>query len=148
MIPTVVDPAEAIQLGLWTLLRNDPELMALGITDVFDREPEPKPYPYVAIPDANATPDSDHGRHGRATVVNIHTWVRGWLRERNERLDNRIGARIIALVDHQIEALDAVVDGHTVYMVRHERTMTVPDPDREIRHRVDRLRIHTAQEGT
>lgn len=147
MIPTVVDPAEVVQLGLWTLLRNDAELMALGVTDVYDHDPEPRPYPYVSIPDPISTPDSTHDRHGRAVVVRVHTWARGWLRERNERLDNHIGVRVVALLDHRNDDLDPLVDGHTVWMVHHEQTMHVPDPDREIRHRVDRFRVHISQEA-
>lgn len=147
MVATVVDPAEAVQLGVWTLLRNDHALMALGITDVYDHDPEPRPYPYVSVPDASSVPDSTHDRHGRAVTVQVHTWARGWLRGRNERPENAVGARVVALLDHQHEALDAVVSGHEVWMIRHERTQHVQDPDREIRHRIDQLTVFTSQDA-
>lgn len=146
MVAAVVDSAEPVQVGIWTLLGSDAQLRALGVTDVYDHDPEPRPYPYVSVPDAMSTPDSTHDRHGRAVTVRVHTWARGWLRERNERPANAIGARVVALLDHQHEALDAVVAGHEVWMIRHEQTRHIPDPDREIRHRVDQFRINTSQD--
>lgn len=136
------DPADALQVGIYELLSGDAALDAL-ITGVFDSVPEDTEPPYVTIGEMLATPDGAHGSHGRQTSCVIHTWTRA----ASHRPGNMIGARIAALLSRQDEALDPHVADHKVWMVEHEFSQTLVDPEPGIRHRVDRFRIWTRQEA-
>lgn len=132
------DPAQAVQTGLWSLLRADPAVMQT-VRDVLDEIPElnARQYPFIAIPDPVSVPDGTHDDPGRRVTARIHTYVQGDVRARNTRPENTVGARIMALLDHQHTALDAHVAGHAVWMVRHIESRKVNDQDRSVRHRVD-----------
>lgn len=137
-----VDPADALQVGLFQLLDGDLTLGAL-IAGVYDSVPEDAEPDYVVIGEMLATPDGAHGSHGRQTSCVIHTWTRA----QSHRPGNAIGARIAALLSRREEDLDPLVTGHTVWMVEHEFSQTLTDPEPGIRHRVDRFRIRTRQEA-
>lgn len=138
---TASDPADAVQVGLFTLLDSDVTMSDLT-TGIFDDVPEGQPHPYVVIGEALSTPANVHGRHGRQVVSTLHTWTRA----RSHRPGNQIGARLVALLAQGHAALDPLVDGHSVWMVNHEFHQVLRDPDREIRHRIDRVRIWTSQD--
>lgn len=136
-----VDPADALQVGLYTLLSGDPDLASLA--NVYDGPPEGTQGDYVVIGEMMSTPDGAHGSHGRQTAATLHTWTRAV----SHRPGNRIGARLAALLTHNEEALDPLVAGHKVWMIEHEFAQTVVDPEPGVRHRVDRFRIWTRQEA-
>lgn len=135
------DPADALQVGLYSLLSGDATLATLA--DVYDGVPEDAEPDYVVIGEMMATPDGAHGSHGRQTSCVLHTWTRA----ESHRPGNTIGARIAALLSRREEDLDPLVDGHTVWMVEHEFSQTLVDQAPGIRHRVDRYRIWTRQEA-
>lgn len=133
-----VDPVQAVQKGLWSLLRADPAIMQT-VRDVLDEVPElnARQYPFIAIPDPSSIPDGTHDDPGRRVTARIHTFVQGDVRARNTRPENTIGARITALLDHQHAALNTHVADHTVWMVHHTEARKINDQDRSVRHRVD-----------
>nr|WP_281373649.1 DUF3168 domain-containing protein [Haloechinothrix aidingensis] len=122
-------------------MTGDTALMDL-VTGVYDEVPEDAELDYVRIGDVQSSPDNTHGRHGRQLVHTIHTWSRA----RSSRPGNRIGERLVALLARNHAALDTHVAGHAVYLIAHESTQQLRDPEPSIRHRVDRFRIYTAQE--
>lgn len=137
---SAIDPADALQEGLYDLLTGDATLDGL-IGGVYDGAPEEVEPPYVVIGEMNSTPDGVHGKEGRATSAVLHTWTRA----ESHRPGNQIGARLVALLTHQEAVLDALVAGHTVWRVEHEFSQTLVDPEPGIRHRVDRFRIWTLE---
>jgi hypothetical protein len=141
-----VDPSQAVQKGLWELLRSDPEVMQT-VRDVLDEVPDlnARQYPFVVVPETSSTPDGTHDDPGRVVRARIHTYAQGDVRARNGRPENTIGARLVALLDHGHKALDTHVADHTVWMVRHAESRKVPDQDRSVRHRVDIVDIWTSQ---
>jgi hypothetical protein len=134
------DPADALQVGLYSLLSGDATLAALA--DVYDEVPEDAEPAYVVLGEMLSLPDGAHGAHGRETSAVLHTWTRA----PSSRPGNAIGARLVALLARQHAALDAEVTGHTVWMIEHEFAQTLRDPEPGIRHRVDRFRVWTRQE--
>lgn len=143
MTTPTIDPLDVVQIGIRTLLLARPTLTAIiGATGVHDEPPEDGPFPYVHIGEATSIPDGTHGGAGRQVAATLHSWARA----RTARAVNSIGEELVAALDHQAAALDAVTSDVTVWMVRHEFSQTLRDPDREIRHRIDRFRIYTSQE--
>jgi hypothetical protein len=136
-----IDPVDAVHVGLYQRASGDAALMAM-ITGVFDNVPEHQARPYVTIGDLLSSPSNEHGRPGAQISVTFHTWTEA----RSSRPGDAIGARLVALFDRQHDPLDALVAGHTVWMVRHEFQQNLTDPTPGIRHRVDRFRIYTSQE--
>lgn len=142
MTALTVDPIDAVQIGVRTLLLARTSLTALiGANNVWDEPPEDWSRHYVHIGEATSIPSGTHGGQGRQVVETIHSWAKS----RSARSVNAIGAEIVAALDLQESALDAVTSV-TVWMVRHEFAQVLRDPDREIRHRIDRFRIWTTQE--
>jgi hypothetical protein len=140
-----VDPSQAVQAGLWSLLRADSVVMQT-VRDVLDEMPDlrARQYPFVVVPETASTPDGTHDDPGRVVRARIHTYAHGDVRDRNTRPENTIGARIVALLDHGHAALDPHVASHTVWMVRHVESRKVNDLDRSVRHRVDVVDIWTS----
>lgn len=137
-----LDPADALQVGVYTVLSGDATLASLAT--VHDGVPEGVAPPYVVIGEMMSTPDGVHSREGRQTVATVHSWTRS----EGMATANAIGGRVVALLQHRHAALDLVVPGHKVWMVGHEYAQTLDDPEPGIRHRVDRFRIWTTQEST
>lgn len=146
---TTSDPAEAVQAGLWSLLRSDAAVMQT-VRDVLDEVPEvnSRQYPFVVVPELTSEPDGTHDDPGRRVRARIHTYARGDVRDRNSRPENAVGARVMALLDHGHKTLDPHVTGHTIWMVRHIESRKVPDADRSVRHRLDVVDIWTSQKGS
>lgn len=144
MTTATIDPSDAVQVGMRSLLLADSPLVLLLDTDesVWDEPPEDGGYPYVHIGEVTTIPDGTHGGQGRQVAATLHSWAKA----RSARAVNEIGERLVAVLDLQHAALDAATTGVTVWMVRHEFSQTLRDPDREIRHRMDRFRIYTTQE--
>lgn len=139
---STVDPADALQAGVYALLSSDATLGAL-VTGVYDGVPEDVELPYVVLGEMIATPDGTHSAHGRQTSLVLHTWTRA----ESHRPGNTIGARLVALLAGREEDLDPLVAGHRVWRVEHEFSQTLVDPTPGIRHRVDRFRVWSAQEA-
>jgi hypothetical protein len=139
-----VDPTDAVQVGIRAVLLADAALVALlaDAESVWDEPPEEALFPYVHIGEVTSISDGTHSAQGRQVVPTIHTWAKA----RSARPVNEIGARVVAVLDLQEAALDAAVTGVTVWMVLHEFSQTLRDPDRTIRHRIDRFRIYTSQD--
>ena len=144
MNPTTVDPAIPLQRGIYALLAGDAELAALDqFAGGYDGPPENVQGAYVVVGTRKQSIPADvHGRPGRQNIISIDTWTRA----RSSIPGDTIGARIVALLNRQQAALDPLVDGHTVWKVMWEDSLSLDDPDREVRHRIDRFRIYTAQE--
>jgi hypothetical protein len=142
---SAVDPADALQVGVYELLSGDSTLAALVVGGPYDGVPEDVELAdgdgYVVIGEMTSTPDGVHGKEGRQTAATLHTWTRA----ESHRPGNQIGARVVALLWHQAAALDAHVAGHTVWRVEHEFSQTLVDPEPGIRHRIDRFRVWTRE---
>jgi hypothetical protein len=141
-----VDPADALQEGIYTLLDDDPTLngLVLGVYDGVPEDVELQPGDgYVDIGEMAAVIDGTHSGEGKQTSATLHTWTRA----ESHKLGNDMGARIGALLWHRHVELDAAVAGHKVWRVEHEYAQTMVDPEPGIRHRVDRFRIWTSQEA-
>jgi hypothetical protein len=142
MTVAAVDPAKALQIGIYQRLTGDAELMGL-VTGVWNEAPEDQDLDYVVVGTRKQSiPDDVHGRHGRQNIVDVDTWTRA----RSSIPGDNIGARVVELLTRQHEALDALVDGHVVWMAKWEFSQSLVDPDRELRHRTDRFRFHTSQD--
>jgi hypothetical protein len=140
--PTI-DPCDAVQIGVRTLLLDVPALTSIiGTQSVWDEPPEDEAMPYVHVGEATSIPYGTHGGQGRQVVETIHSWDKA----RTAHGVNVIGGLVVAALDLQHAALDAVTSGVTVWMVKHEFSQTLRDPDRQFRHRIDRFRIYTSQE--
>jgi hypothetical protein len=139
---TTTDSVQAVQTGLWELLRSDPAIMQT-VRDVLDEVPEvnARQYPFVVVPDILSEESATHDDPGRRIRARIHTYARGDVRERNSRPENLVGARIMALLDHGHLNLDPHVVGHKVWMIHHIEARKMPDADRSVRHRVDTVEV-------
>lgn len=143
---TTIDPTLAVQIGLRNLFQSDPEITQY-ITGVLDEVPDvaSRQYPFIVIPDLISVPDGTHDDPGRHITARIQTLVRGDVDVPESRLDHLIGARIVALLDHGHATLDPFVTGSTVWMVQHQESRKMPDADRTVRRRMDRVDIWTSQ---
>ena len=142
MTVETVDPLDLVQVGIRALLLARPALVTIvGPQGVWDEPPEDGTFPYVHIGEATSIPDGTHTGQGRQIAATLHSWAKA----RSARAVNDIGAQLVAALDLQHAALDAVTSGVTVWMVRHEFSQTLRDPDRKIRHRIDRFRIWVSQ---
>jgi hypothetical protein len=143
---TTIDPAGAVQVGLRLLFQSDPEIQQY-ITGVLDEVPDAaaRKYPFIVIPDLTSVPDGTHDDPGRRVTARIQTLARGDVDVPATRVDNLIGARIVALLDHGHKTLDPFVTGTTIWMVRHIESRKMPDNDRSVRRRLDRVDIFTSQ---
>jgi hypothetical protein len=143
MTTATIDPCEDVQVGVRTVLLATAPLTAIIGQNVWDEPPEDHDWSrgYVHIGEATTIPDGTHDGQGRQVVETIHSWAKS----RSAQDVNRIGAEVVAALDLQAAALDAVCSA-TVWMIRHEFSQTLRDPDRTIRHRIDRFRIYTSQE--
>jgi hypothetical protein len=129
-----------VQAAVYRVLAGDQDLAA-QVSGVFDLVPEDTAYPYVQIGEALDSPRGAHGNHGRETVLTLHVWSK----YRGNAEAHRIGALVMAVLDHQV--LD--VEGLHHVSTRYEQglTMTDPEPPGDIRHLVQRYRITTEQGG-
>lgn len=143
---TTIDPAQAVQDGLRTLFQSDPVIQQY-VTGVLDEVPDvaARQYPFIVIPDLMSTPDGTHDDPGRRVTARIQTLARGDVQPTTPKVDNLIGARIVALLDHGHKTLDPFVDGATIWMVQHLESRKMPDADRTARRRIDRVDIWTSQ---
>lgn len=143
---TTIDPSLAVQVGLRNLFQSDAEIMQY-VTGILDEVPDAaaRKYPFIVIPDLMSVPDGTHDDPGRMVTARIQILARGDVNDPDVQLHNKIGARIVALLDHGHKTLDPFVTGSTVWMVRHMESRKMPDADRSVRRRMDRVDIFTSQ---
>lgn len=134
------DPAIPLQRGLYSLLSGDTALLQL-VTGVFDEPPEDQPYDFLLIGPKQSIPENTHTSLGRQNVIQFDTYTRA----RSSAPGDAIGARLVELLHQRQDDINPLVDGHVVWKSRWEWSQSLDDPDREIRHRIDRFRIHTSQ---
>lgn len=109
--------------------------LAGKVTAVVDHVAEATGYPYIQIGEAIDTPQGAHDRFGARTAVTWHIWstFHGF----EEALDIR--GDLLRVFDHQ----PLTVAGHHTVVVRHEQTVTIRDPDPDIRHVAVRFAVET-----
>jgi hypothetical protein len=129
-----------VQAAVYRALVADEDLMAL-VAGVFDGVPEGTDYDYVDLGEVIDSPRNSHDRHGRESVLTLHIWTR----YRGFAAAHRIGARVMAGLDHQPLDIEGLVHVSTRY--EQGFTMTDPAPPGDIRHLVQRYRITTEQPG-
>lgn len=140
-LPAVpIDATQPLQAGLYARLTGDPTLMGL-VTGIYDQPPEPAQLDYVVIRDLLSIDDGTHSSYGSQITATLHTWTRA----RGNAAGNAVAGRVYSLLHQQAPALDPLVDGHTVYIVRREFHQNLTDPEPDLRHRVDRYRIYVYQ---
>ena len=142
MPPISTSPASALQAAIVAKLKGDAPLVALlnGRQAIFDQTPEGEAYPYVRVGDHLSIPDNDLTSYGRQITETLHVWTKA----RSNGPGQDIAARITALLDHQVGALE--LDGHRIVSIRCEFDQALTDPDPQIRHHVLRFRVITAQD--
>lgn len=123
-----------LHTAIYGRLTGDVTLMA-KVTGIFDHVPEGSGFPYVTIGEATSTPDGAHDRFGARSTVTIHVWSarHGF----SEAL--AIASDLMRLLDHQA----LIVNGHDTVAVRHQQTVTMRDPDADLRHVPVRFAIET-----
>lgn len=123
-----------IQVGIRAALVADGTLDG-RITGVFDHVPEKQAYPYVVVGEATETPLGAHDRFGARATVTLHIWstYHGFQEALQVRAD------LMRLLDHQ--PID--VGDHDLVAVRHAQTVTMRDPDADLRHVAVRFAIET-----
>jgi hypothetical protein len=130
------DALWAIQTALLEVLTDD-ETLSSKITGVFDHVPEGQAFPYIVIGEATAVPDNTHSTFGTSATVTLHIWSAydGFA----EALD--IKADVDRLVDHQLLPLE----GHRTVLCHLQQSVTLRDPDKDVRHVPVRYRIDTTE---
>lgn len=143
MTTETIDPCQAVQVAVRAVLLDRAALVALIGENVWDEPPEDHDWTrgYVHIGEATTIPDGTHGGQGRQVVETIHSWAKA----RSAEPVNAIGAEVVAALDLQADVISAACSV-TVWMAHHEFSQTLRDPNREIRHRIDRFRFYTTQE--
>jgi len=145
MVMTSKSPLVPLQKALVARLGGDSALTALlgAPGRVVDQVAERATKPYVRVGEHLSIPDNDHGGFGREVTETIHVWTQA----RSNGPGQLIADRIAELLDHQVEALNALLvpQGHRVVSIRDEFDQALTDPDPEIRHHVLRFRIQTEQ---
>jgi len=138
-------PLNALQKAIFTRLNADSTLTTLlgGTGRIVDQPAEGQALPYVRIGDHLSIPDNDHGTFGREVTETLHVWTR----KRGNVTGQAIALRVGELLDHQTDAMSALLaaDGHRCVSIRNEFDQALTDPDPEIRHHVLRFRVATAQ---
>lgn len=124
----------ALQAAIYARLKADPALTA-AVSGVWDEPPEGAAYPYVVIGDAVETPDNNLAAFGSRVVATLHVWssYRGFSQA------NTIAGHLMRLLDHQ----PLTVAGRGLIAARHEQTITMRDPDTDVRHVAVRFAFET-----
>lgn len=139
MNPNSLDVTGPLLAALYLKLAGDATLEGLAPGGIHDTAaPEVSGYPYLIIGDAVETPRNDLATYGAETLADIHLW------DRTQSTNDlwTIANRVRGLLDHQ----PLTIAGHQTVAVLHEQTLTLRDPDPELRHLMVRIRIITEQE--
>ena len=124
-----------VQGAMYQAIKADAGINLAIAGRVYDEVPESATYPYVTLGEGVETPDNEVAAYGSRVAATLHVWsaYRGF----REALE--IAGHLIRLFDHQ--ALP--VPNRGVVAVRHEQTVTLRDPDSDVRHVVVRFAIDT-----
>jgi hypothetical protein len=145
-------PLAPLQRALVARLRGDATLAGLlapikdlspATAAVVDQPAEGQAKPYVRLGDHLSIAEGDHTSHGRVVTETLHVWTQA----RSNAPGQVIADRIAWLLDHQTEALSALLvsDGHRCVRIVLEYDQALTDPDPQIRHHVLRFRVETTQ---
>lgn len=106
--------------------------------DVWDEVPAGSVMPYVTIGETTSDPHNAHDRFGAISTVTLHIWsTYAGFKEALAIRDD-----IVVAIDHQ----PLPISGNHTVSVRHEQTVTMRDPDDDVRHVVVRFAITTEKE--
>lgn len=139
-MPPNDDVLAPIQQAMHTRMTGDAALTG-RVTGVFDEVPSGQDYPYVVHGEHTSTGQGEgaHDRYGRRSTVTLHVW------------SAYHGTReMLAVVGDLLRLFDLqplTVDGHRVLSVRQEQTVTMRDPDRDLRHAAVRFAVTTQTEA-
>lgn len=124
-----------IQGAMFARIKGDATLNAAIGGRVHDDVPETAVYPYVVLGEAVETPDNEVAAFGSRVVTTLHVWsaYRGF----KEALE--IAGHLVRLFDRQ----PLTVAGRELIAVRHEQTITMRDPDSDVRHVAVRFAVET-----
>lgn len=133
-MPTNADVLWGLQLAVHARLSGDATLRG-KVSGVYDDVAEKSAFPYVVVGEATSSPRGAHDRFGARSTVTLHVWstYRGF----KEALG--VVDELIRLLDHQPLTIQ---DHHTV-AVRLQQTVTMRDPDADVRHAVVRFAVET-----
>lgn len=124
-----------VQGAMFARIKADAVLNAAIGGRVYDEPPEGAAYPYVVLGDGVETPDNEVAAFASRVAATLHVWsaYRGF-------------REALVIAGHLIRVLDRqplVVEGRGVVAVRHEQTITLRDPDSDVRHVVVRFAVDT-----
>lgn len=144
--PVSLDTLGPLQAALYARLAGDQTLLDLlghkggpkPQNGIYDDVPQGALFPYIEIGEVIETPRNAHGEFGSEHLATLHVWGN----KRGFKDAQAVVARVRALLDHQ----PLTVTGHNVWRVAHEQTLTLRDPNPELRHLPVRFRITTEQE--
>lgn len=133
--PVAIPPFNDLQAQLYAALNGTIS------ASVYDNVQESASKPYVVIGEALGTPDYFHGGFGWDILLSIHVWTKSL----GFKPAIAIANEIIALLDHQRDALD-MPSTWSIVSIRFVQFQTLRDPDPEIRHVPVQFRIVIHQE--
>lgn len=124
-----------VQGAMYAAIKADAALNTAVGGRVYDEVPEAATYPYVVLGDAVETPDNEVAAFASRVAATLHVWstYRGF----RQALD--IAGHLIRVFDRQ----PLTVPGRGVVAVRHEQTITMRDPDSDVRHVAVRFAVET-----
>lgn len=124
-----------VQGAMFARIKADAALNTAIGGRVYDEVPENAVYPYVVLGEGVETPDNELAAYESRVAETLHVWsaYRGFA----EALT--IAGHLIRVFDHQPLA----VPGRGLVAVRHEQTVTMRDPDSDVRHAVVRFAVDT-----
>lgn len=134
--PVALAPFNELQKALYDTLSG-----GLAVS-VLDDVPETQLRPWVTIGESIMTPDNWHGGFGWDALATVHVWTTSF--GFKSALD--IAAEIIALLDHQLDALDLGSVDWYVLALRFVQLQTLRDPNPRIRHVPVQFRITIHQQ--
>lgn len=129
-----------LQGAMFARIKADVPLNTAVGGRVYDEVPEAATYPYVVLGEGVETPDNEVAAFASRVAATLHVWssYRGF----REALD--LAGHLIRLFDRQ----PLTVPGRNVVAVRHEQTITMRDPDSDVRHVVVRFGVETNPDTT
>jgi hypothetical protein len=124
-----------LQGALWANLQADAAL-AVDVGDrIYDEVPEDAARPYVTLGEAVETPANDVAAFGSRIAATLHIWS-----------DYGGFAEALGIARHLVRVLDhqqLLVPGRALVLAHHEQTITMRDPDPDVRHVAVRFAFET-----
>lgn len=114
-----------LQTALYAKATGAPALMAL-VTGVFDEVPDAQPLPYVSLGTIVQTEADAHNQRGLDVTFDWHIW--------SAYEGNKEVADILQALEDVFDRQPLAVAGWRDVSIANQQTLTVPDPDPDIRH--------------